>query len=338
MQGRRKPQPTTLAAITLMTTMIIVPVAFGQQPPGIDAPDPTSAARELFNRAHAARDAKNYQDCYEWAHGAWKLKRTGGVSALIGDCAYNLKKYREAAERLTWFFEHPVEKPTALLLAQMRERLDNSKKHIATVNLTASVPDASLTLDGKATQAGVVFVDPGEHTFEARADGYKPAKLAGTFSAGTEREVALELEPTVQEPPPPPPPPNGTAPPPSNDAYPWIVGTGAALTLIGVGLAIGFTVAANNRSSDAEALLTKVQVDHPSGCTDAIAACGELDDALASKDTLHNAALGLWIGAGSAALLTAAYAIFAFPSPSNSVTVVPTLGPTHAGLSTTLSF
>ena len=47
-------------------------------------------------------------------------------------------------------------------------------------------------------------LDPGVHSFEARAPGFEPARTNGTFSAGDQAEIELDVRVPIAVAPPPP--------------------------------------------------------------------------------------------------------------------------------------
>jgi hypothetical protein len=125
----------------------------------------------------------------------------------------------------------------------------------------------------------------------------------------------------------------------------WFV-VGGATALVGLGLGVGMTVAANGKSSDAEAL--RATVGGSSGCAspgpEFAGTCTELADAVKTRDTLSNVAVGGFVTGGALALGTAGLFVYSLMKPSSSdeerapptaasVRIVPVVGAAHRGLS-----
>ncbi|MEZ4445936.1 MAG: hypothetical protein R3B72_43070 [Polyangiaceae bacterium] len=294
-------------------------------------------AKALYEEAKAARERQEWDYCYAKAKAAWGVQRHPKIAAALGDCSLDLGRPREAAEHLRFYLDRQREGGDPAFVAYVEKRYAEAKAQIATVTVTVNDPEAAVFLDEAPIATGKpLFIDPGVHRFVARL-GRQEAVRSLTLAPGSESPIELTLSPD-DEPPPTPPPPGGD---PGSPEYPWLVGIGAGLTAAGLGAAIGLTVAANGKASDVDDLQAAILRDHPGGCSDAIAACGDLDDALKSQETLHNAALGLWIGTGVLALATGAYALFAYPGGTDEepavsllpLHLVPLLGPGYLGLS-----
>jgi hypothetical protein len=169
----------------------------------------------------------------------------------------------------------------------------------------------------------------------ARAEGYPERTVEVTARAGVRDVVRVELVRTEDRPPVVE---NGDDE--GSGAYPWVVGIGAGLTVVGLVTSIALTVAANGKASDAEALRASLGSDNACGAgTTRAAECQDLADTTTSKDTLHNAALGAWIGTAVVAVATTLVLVFAGPEEQSaeearqqpSWQLVPVLTPGVAG-------
>jgi hypothetical protein len=179
------------------------------------------------------------------------------------------------------------------------------------------VNGARISVDGK--QVGTspiktpVFVDPGRRTIEATLDDYETAKKTIDAAKGSSREVKLSLVPKPK-------------PTPKIAEQGWrpspilyAIGGGAALVSVGIGA--GLTAAANGKGTDAEAL--RASVGSSSACYQPTLAqaqtCSDLSDALKSKDSLSNAAVGMFVVGGALAIGTAGLFVYSMmvPRPSD---------------------
>jgi hypothetical protein len=143
--------------------------------------------------AKLARKEKRFEDCYRNALGAWKLAPRAGVAALLGDCALDVDKPRDAAEYIAFFLANVPPNATPELLSYQKERFALAKAKVAIVTVKPSVASAKVTVDKKPADGAAVYLDPGSHTFEATAEGYQSASATVDLPAGSERDVPLEL-------------------------------------------------------------------------------------------------------------------------------------------------
>lgn len=193
-------------------------------------------------------------------------------------------------------------KPKPALLEYMEKRLASAKEHVATVTVTASVAGARIAVDGQAVEEKLVFLDPGSHSFEAQAEGYRPAGRTLELGAGTEREVALQL--VAIETGPVEDPPNGSGGSGEGEdsgAEPWVLAVGygtAGVLLVG---GIVFTALANGKAGEGEDELARLTADRSAPC------CEELDAIRDQQDAFSNVALWSFIGAGALATATTVY-------------------------------
>jgi hypothetical protein len=186
---------------------------------------------------------------------------------------------------------------------------------------------ASVTMDGQPVPPALVGVprpvDPGEHRFEATAQGYAAQPVTVRVAEGRSEQATLELVPTgeplpattpvVGPAPGPMPPAEGpsSAPPGQDTArsgpHPltWVAfGVGA----VGLGVGTVFALSAKSKADDANALCTNTG---PDGATDWCTAAdqtkvNELDDDMRSARTLAIVGFvagGVGVGAGVALLL-----------------------------------
>jgi len=127
----------------------------------------------------------------------------------------------------------------------------------------------------------------------------------------------------------------------------WPLFIGAGLTLTGVAAGVGFTLSANAKESDRNALLDglvqSTRRDFPCDpkLTSIPGECAQAADLLDEEQTHRKLAVGAFVFGGVAAAATAAYWLF-WPEPSPggaAVTLVPVAGSNgERGLSLTAKF
>jgi hypothetical protein len=183
-----------------------------------------------------------------------------------------------------------------------------------------------------------VFVDPGRRTIEATLDDYETAKKTIDAAKGSSQEVKLSLVPKPK-------------PTPKIAEQGWrpspilyAIGGGAAL--VGLGIGVGMTVAANGESAHADEL--RATVSGSSACyrpTVGLAqTCSELLGSLESQDTFTNAAIGGFVVSGLFAAGTAGLLAYSLTRPPASdekgtppaaavMRIVPVVDATQGGVS-----
>ena len=137
-------------------------------------------------------------------------------------------------------------------VAALRAKL---RPDLATVRIEAAPGGAALTLDGEpvGTAPLTLEVPPGEHTVEARAEGYRPASVSVKAEVGVASSVSLALSPLPKPDPkpaqavaPPPPPPE-----PSVRLRPFLAGAAAVLA---TALSVGAFLDATDKDDEADLL------------------------------------------------------------------------------------
>ncbi|WP_437990160.1 PEGA domain-containing protein [Sorangium sp. So ce145] len=126
------------------------------------------------------------------------------VAYNVGSAAYQQGKHALAAEHLSFALRHwPLLSAVAHLKPTAQQRLATSRAHVGALAVTVSAPLAEVRVDGKpagkAPLAGEIFVEPGEHTVEARLDGYAPALKTVRVAKGETAAVTLTLAATKSD-------------------------------------------------------------------------------------------------------------------------------------------
>lgn len=305
-------------------------------------------ADKLFADGKAALEKRDFNKARDLFEKALAKKKSTEIVAHLAATEMQLGRYRDAAEHLDVFLREASDAtPDDRQMAQ--GMLDECKKKIGTATVQLSVSDAQVTLDGKpvapAAVTSTIYVNPGKHVFEAKAQGYKSTRQDIDFTAGSSRTVALALVKEGAPPPaattatppvstgtPPPastetPPPASTETPPPPETTPdeagrsgprftsrdkWIMIGGGAGMAVGLGLGITFMVLSNSSFEDAQA---KDKALGAGGCVkptgSKVGECAALQDAVSTTNTHKAVALGGFIGACAFLTATSVYTVLA---------------------------
>lgn len=253
------------------------------------------------------------------------------LAGLLGECELRSGHAADAAGHLRLLLDSDEEVP-----AKVREHAEGlfaeAHKLVGTVELSPSLPTATLAVDGEPLAGKVAYLTPGVHTVTASAEGYPEKSVKVTARAGERQVVAIALAKAGEQGPddgPKPPPPDG-------GAEPWVVGIGATLTVAAIASGIGLRVAAGGKEDDAAAL--EEQTLAAGGCS---GICQDVYTAYEDADGLYNASTGLLVTGGVLGVATILYAIVALPGDSDSWAAgipLPVLAPGFAGALLTRSF
>ncbi|WP_437627990.1 PEGA domain-containing protein [Sorangium sp. So ce1151] len=170
--------------------------------------------KDLVRRARKARDRGSWTEAYEAYKAAldaanvppgMKLDRAevdrgafdpAEIAGELGLCELELRKYRDAAEHLTWSLERDWALPS-----QLQERFLNGQRKAAfyVVELVLSVdpPDAEILIDGqkidRTARTYKLFLEPGRHMVRARAPGREDGFHAFNGKPGDKQEISMKL-------------------------------------------------------------------------------------------------------------------------------------------------
>ncbi|WP_170229086.1 PEGA domain-containing protein [Polyangium fumosum] len=270
--------------------------------------DKWAAAREEFGAAYAADPQPRY------------------LAALI-QAEIATGQDRDAAQHLTTILRRTDLDPKTR--AEAEKKLAELAAKLGKTRIQVNIEGAEIRVDGVVVGLSPlqedIFVDPGQRTFEAKKEGYAPARIVEDVKAGSEPKVGLELRkvetgPTV---------PGGSAGPNKTMVYAGIGVTGG-LVLVGVGLGVVANNLLYSAASDKE---------YGIGCSGRVDCENQYNDLHDTRITLNYVALGAFIGAGVAGVGTLIYALTAKKSddvakPHASVMV----GPGGGGLMLTGKF
>lgn len=284
-------------------------------PPAAAAPaaptgtDDARAAKWLSEGNKAFKDGK-FAEAEKAYREAFALKPVYDIAGNLAMSEFAQSKHRDAAQHLALAIRlFPVTGEPATK-EQMQKTFDQCKGHVGTVKVEiATVRGAQVSVDGKvfgeAPLADDVFLEPGKHTISVTAKGYKDASKSVDVVKGAASVVKLDLvllppEVVVKNGP-------DTPPPPPRSKKPAIALGAVAVIAAGVGGAmLGISGGKASDAREQAAALKGTRCVAPPG-TNTNAACTTLVDTANSADGLHNAGIGLFIGAGVAGVAAVTY-------------------------------
>jgi hypothetical protein len=333
-----------LAALLMIAAMGASPV---QAQPAPAAPEAAVSQDEvLFREGNAFAAREQWVEAEAKFRAAWKLNPTHDITGNLGQTEFRLHKYRDAAEHLEFAVRTWGVTGDRTPKERAKKRLDEVRKLVTSLRVKVSVEGAAVLIDGKTVGTSPIehdlFVDPGTRTIEARLSGHDTAKkiveakkgdtLRVELAPTLTRAAAVENEPKHEILLPPIQPP---------EARSWVptIALGAA-SVVGLGVAVGLTVAANNASSDGEAQRAKLRAGG-GGClgepSDYAATCSALDDDASRLETFTRGATIAYVASGVLAISTVAYVLWPhLRSPaSGGVRALPAVGAGHAGIDVT---
>lgn len=326
-----------LAGVALMPR-----IAFGQTPTppsgssfssGAPAAAPTLDAKQRGH--HLLLEGNRLVRQQKWAEAeaifetSWALNPTVEVAFNLGSVELWIGKPVEAAEHLSFALRSwPVMDVTDAMgpLLPVAERLfRQAKQAIGVLKIEVNVAKAEVFLDGEpvgdAPLRRAIFVTPGEHTVEAKRDGYASAKELVALDKGAEKTVRLTLAPTKRSdverqagrPD------GDDAPPLKGDATAKprkeIVIAGVATSAAAITAGVVFAIVSSVKAADAnDRLATLVGVGGPKPCSalTLLPECRDIDRANKSADTFSNLSAWGFIAGG---VIGAGTAIYALTSP-----------------------
>jgi hypothetical protein len=184
-----------------MTTLLLV-AALLPVPAYAQTEADKSQAREIALQAERAFQQKDWKTAEDLFKRADALYHVPTLTLGVARAQAQLGKFVESWEAYNRIV---VDGPPPNANAGMLKAVDDAKAEIgkvaprrARVTITVAGADTpKVTIDGTAVPAAGLgverFVNPGQHTIHASADGYKDAEQAVTLAEGGEAKVPLSL-------------------------------------------------------------------------------------------------------------------------------------------------
>lgn len=277
-------------------------------PQGAAAPtDPASGtpgdrAAQFYQEGNALYDQGKYKEAEAKYQAAWDIQQSFDVAGNLGNVEMLVGQPRDAAEHLSYALRTFPLGGTPQKKKFLQDRLAEAKQQIGTLQVVVNVDRAQVLIDGKKVGESPVeneiFVVPGERTLVVQRGRLKATKSL-LVAKGSSQKVAVTLEAGPKK---------------------EILIAGAAVGGAGLVSGLVFTLLANGKSSDAEALRGGLAAG-PGGrdaCDRAEnqTRCGELDGLVSDQGLFANVAFWSFVGGGVALAGTGVYWLVTSSEPA----------------------
>jgi hypothetical protein len=319
------------ALLLSMTLCISNTTVLAQQTP--PASETAGKENDLFERARDAQRAGNLEEAYRLWREAWMAEELWSsgfeIAANLGQTEAKLKKYRDAAEHLSYALAHlpanatDMKEPLERVLAAVKTQVGTLRVEVADSGVPETIKVQGQVVASWQRSYGEVYVDPGTHTIIASRPGFRRFERQVTVGAGETARVFIGLLIS-----PAPPSPSATPPKETPGATVSIKKTssgnaalertstilfiGGGITLAALGSGWAFQAAADRAERYAQGIddlfAAKYPMPYPcqSESLEIQADCRAVTDALVSKGPYSTAAAMSFTAAGIAALGTGA--------------------------------
>jgi len=285
--------------------------------PAVASAQPTAAERAAssqsdYRRAHEAARNHEWLEARRILLDLWRKAKTYDVAASLSEAEYSLGHIAASARYMDYALRHVTPNESAATVANMKSALEKLRPRVGAVKIVVDEPGAGIRVDGTSLEhepEAEVFVEPGQHVFEARSGGRASSKTI-QIAAGSSQLLRLELTETT-------PSPEAAAvvsmaPMPEahrSDSHARTIAlfVGGALAVGGLGTGIGFGVSSNSSEHDVADYRARVGTG---GCQSGSvsADCSALQAAVDSqRQKTHVANLGY--GVAAAGLVTVGVAL-----------------------------
>lgn len=325
------------AGVALLTLCL-----FGPLIPSAAWADDDATRSRLFDEALNAAQAGRWEEAHVVYERLWSDRRTYDVALLLGQAEYNLKRYRAAAEHLSYGLKALPASGSPQVAERSRQILDLCKDEVGTLELQVKNKGAEVLVDGsvvaEAPLITPVFVEPGEHRVDVRLAGHAPESFTIALGAKQSKSRSVELKPLVAEPSPvkaaPPAAAALSEPPAAPESHAsWTpVVAGGLVALAGVSAGVAFEFArqsADDRATKVRnGLIQKVHSPYPcANATKELAnECDRVLDGLEDYDRYGRMELASFIVSAAALIGTGTYFFVARPDRSSAAQAA-SLGP-----------
>ncbi|WP_437913117.1 hypothetical protein WME73_40845 [Sorangium sp. So ce302] len=261
---------------------------------------------------------------------AWSRLRTFDIAANLGQVQLRLNKPASAAKHLAYGVRTVGPEIEPERLARMQALLSAAKAQVGTLHVRVkNVADAEVFVDGEHVPAEElkheIYVEPGEYRIVIRRAGYEEAMIQVAAVEGSREEIATELKPKMATRP-------GAAGAPVvgkvgeektkvpaagaavEEPRNWVpvIALGAA-SAVGLGVAVGCTVASNAASADMRVQRAAIHGDGGGclGTSDAFnMRCRELYKTASRAESFGHVAMVTYAASGAVAIGALAYALW----------------------------
>jgi hypothetical protein len=301
-----------------------------------DGADLLAQARTLYAEGTSAANLHQWERARLFFLSAWRAQHQWQIAANLGHVELALGRHRDAAEHLTIFLRETAD----LAAVDPRDRatltreLSQALARVAVVTVSVDPPGAEVLVDGapagRAPLADPVFVEPGRHVIEARADGRRSVVASRDLGPGGAVQVTLRLAPSEGAASAPTAPRAVEAPTARGRVNKAIVIGGFAASAVALGVGAGFWARSSAAASERDT--------HRASCTGGDhAGCDQFDRVERTRWLTGNVAAYSLIGAGALAVATATYTLVV-PRLKRPARLTGSAAPSGAALGLSLSW
>jgi hypothetical protein len=275
-----------LLHLVVVTVTCAVPVVASAQQ---SAAERAASSQSDYRKAHEAALRHNWLEARRILLGLWQQAKTYDVAASLSETEYALGHIAASARYMDYALRHVTPNESAATVANMKGALEKLRPRVGAVKVSVNDPAASLSLDGADVPYDPeleIFVEPGQHLFEARGAGDRTSYKSIDAAPGSSQTLRLELPAVATLTPA-----SSTAPfsePPADapqaNSRPRTIAlvAGGALALGGLSTGIGFGLSSNSSEHDAQHYRAVIG-DAGCGSGRASADCASLQDSVDSQ-------------------------------------------------------
>lgn len=311
------------------------------------APSPTGEVTDLDARYERGRQrfaAGDIQGALDDYRAVYAARPEPGVAGNLGNAAYQLGLWAEAAEALRWGLANlPPDDPRR---PKFQQRYDQARSKAGALQVAVEPAEATVVVDGRVVELGAepIYVMPGSRRLEAQLDGYQRQTQTVDAAPGVTTAVTMTLAPLGAGAPAPLPTPLPVPVDEGDDDRTTQLALGITGLIVGaggIGAGIGLLLAASAKGDDAAVLREQIQSGQGAGLGDnpcgegpvSVSNCPALADAVDGEATFQAAGVGALVAGVAVAGLSAVYLFW--PSGedgSNGTALQLDLGPGYAGV------
>jgi hypothetical protein len=271
--------------------------------------------RQLFDQGNKLYDQGKLAEAEAVYLEAWKLKKSFDVAGNLGGLEADLKKWRQAAEFLSFAIrEFPAGGKPGLRDALLK-RLGEVRAQVGALRITVNRPGAEVFVDGTsiglAPLSDDVYVQPGSHLVEVRMEGATPAQAQVSCAAGQAQAVPISVE-------------GGGGGRAANKTVLIAGGVIFGVAAIAGGVFTGLWA---SKGSSAKSLAGMVPsgTGCPAGGVGATGTCASVVSALDSQATFGSVAVASFATAGAVGIATLIYGLAGSRGARTGLVVAPTV-------------
>ena len=307
-----------LAVCAVLATPALASTPALAQPAPVINGDMLARQRALFDQGNKAYDQQRLAEAEGFYIEAWKLKKSFDVAGNLGNLEADLKKWRQAAEFLSYALREFPAGGKPAMRENLLKRMAEAQQHVGAFRIQVTRPGAEVFVDGTSVGtsplAEEVYVEPGNHLVEARLADFPPVQLNVVSAIGPAVDVNLVIR--------------------SKGANKGVIVAGAVIA--GVAAIAGgvFTGLWASKGSSASTLAGKVPktAPCPAGGVGATGNCADLVSALNAQATFGSVAVGTFAAAGAVGIATLIYGVAGSRGSRSALTVSPIVTAQGGGL------